>query len=92
MPAPRPHDGKLWVLNSGLELEANLASRDAEARSGLIVIDLKSGDVVPWLRLEGVIDKLYDIAILPGVRRPMALGFKTDKIRRLLSSDAPGSL
>ncbi|MEP4377726.1 MAG: TIGR03032 family protein [Alphaproteobacteria bacterium] len=84
----KPRDGSF----SGLELEDNLAARDAEARSGLIVIDLKSGDIVHWLRLEGLIEELYDVAILPGVRRPMALGFKTDEIRRLLSSDAPQPL
>ena len=49
------------------------------------MIDLKSGDVVHWLRIEGVVRELYDVAILPGVRRPMALGFKTDEIRRTIS-------
>jgi hypothetical protein len=28
-----------------------------------------------------------DVVALPGVRRPMALGFKTDEIRRLISVD-----
>jgi hypothetical protein len=49
------------------------------------VIDLRSGDAVHWLRIEGVVDELYDVVALPGVRRPMALGFKTDEIRRVLS-------
>jgi len=49
------------------------------------VIDLRSGDAVHWLRFEGVVDELYDVVALPGVRRPMALGFKTDEIRRVLS-------
>lgn len=70
---------------SGLALDANLNKRRAEARCGLQVIDLKSGDVVHWLRIEGVVRELYDVAILPGVRRPMALGFKTDEIRRTIS-------
>jgi hypothetical protein len=84
----RPRDGSF----SGLALDENLAARDAEARSGLVVIDLKSGNIVYWLRLEGLIDELYDVAVLPGVTRPMALGFKTDEIRRILSSDTPQSL
>ena len=57
-----------------------------------MVIDLKSGDIVHWLRLEGLIDELYDVAVLPGVKRAMALGFKTDEIRRILSSDTPQPL
>ena len=70
---------------SGLELDKNLAERDGEARCGLVVVDLKSGDAVHWLRIEGVIEELYDVVTLPGAIRPMALGFKTDEIRRTIS-------
>jgi hypothetical protein len=37
------------------------------------------------VRFEGLVDELYDVVALPGTRRPMALGFKTDEIRRVLS-------
>ena len=70
---------------SGLALDANLKSRNAEARCGIQIVDLRTGDVVHWLRMEGVVEELYDVVVLPGVRRPMALGFKTDEIRRILS-------
>jgi len=33
---------------------------------------------------EGIVDERYDVITLPGVRRPMALGFKTDEIRRVI--------
>lgn len=70
---------------SGLALDANLKSRHAEARCGVQIIDLRTGDAVHWLRMEGVVEELYDVVVLPNVRRPMALGFKTDEIRRMLS-------
>ncbi len=73
---------------SGLALDDNLKSRNAEARCGVQVIDLRSGDIVHWLRIEGVVEELYDVVTLPRVRRPMALGFKTDEIRRVLSVEA----
>lgn len=57
----------------------------AEDRCGLLVIDLRTGDIVHSLRLEGVVEELYDVAALPGVRRPMAIGFKTDEIRRIIT-------
>ncbi|MEO0708241.1 MAG: TIGR03032 family protein [Cyanobacteria bacterium J06649_5] len=72
---------------SGLPLDAELDKRDAEPRSGLQIIDLRTGDVVHWLRIEGVIEELYDVVALPGVKRPMALGFKSDEIRRLITVD-----
>lgn len=72
---------------SGLPLDDNLQSRKAEARCGVQVIDLRTGDAVHWLRIEGIVDELYDVITLPGVRCPMALGFKTDEISRVISID-----
>ena len=60
----------------------------AEPRCGLLVIDLRSGDIVHSLRIEGVVEELYDVRVLPGVRRPMAIGLKTDEIRRRDRSSA----
>jgi uncharacterized protein (TIGR03032 family) len=70
---------------AGLALDQALASRGAEARCGLLVIDLRTGDAVHWLRLEGVVEELYDVAVLPGAQRPMALGLVSDEIRRVIT-------
>lgn len=70
---------------SGLPLDDRLQQKGAESRCGIQIIDLRSGDVVHWLRIEGVVQELYDVITLPGARRPMALGFKSDEIRRVLS-------
>lgn len=70
---------------SGLDLDDQLQSRHVEPRCGVQVIDLRSGDIVHWLRLDGMVEELYDVVALPNVRRPMALGFKTDEIRRVLN-------
>jgi hypothetical protein len=69
---------------SGLSLDDNLRTKNAEPRCGLVVIDLRSGDIVHSLRIEGVVEELYDVQVLPGVRRPMAIGFKSDEIRRVV--------
>jgi uncharacterized protein (TIGR03032 family) len=77
---------------TGLELEDQLAARGAEPRCGLLVIDLRTGDVAHWLRFDGMVTELYDVAVLPGVARPMALGHKTDEIERLIAVGDPGAL
>jgi hypothetical protein len=46
---------------------------------------LRTGDLVHWLWFQGIVRELYDVAVLPGVRRPMALGFKSDEIRRTIT-------
>lgn len=68
----------------GLALDERLKARGAESRCGLMVIDLKTGDAPHWLRLGGVVKELSDVAVLAGVRRPAAIGFKNDEIRRVL--------
>ena len=69
----------------GLQLEDELARRDVEQRCGLAVFDLATGDMTGWVRIEGVVRELYDVAFLAGVQRPSAIGFKGDEIRHVIS-------
>lgn len=78
----KPRENKTF---NGLALNERLQSKDVQPRCGLMVIDLRSGDIVHSLRLEGVVAELYDIQILSGVRCPMAIGLRTDEIRRVIS-------
>jgi uncharacterized protein (TIGR03032 family) len=77
---------------SGLQLDEALLKKDVEPRCGLMVIDLNTGTVVDWLRFDGIITELYDVQVLPEVKRPMALGFQTDEISRILTLDPMGKL
>jgi uncharacterized protein (TIGR03032 family) len=70
---------------TGLPLDGALARRNADPICALMVIDLRTGAAVHWLKLEGVVHELYDVVALPGVRRPQAIGLKTDEIRRVLT-------
>jgi hypothetical protein len=72
---------------AGLVLQERLERERVAPRCGLMVVDLRSGDVVHWLRIEGVVRELYDVALLPGRRNPAMIGFRSDEIRRTLSFD-----
>jgi hypothetical protein len=39
--------------------------------------------------IEGVVEELYDVAALPRVLRPMAIGFRSEEVRFLVRP-APG--
>jgi len=73
-----PRDGSF----AGLQLDNELKRRDAEPWCGVQVINLASGDIVEWIRLEGDVTELFDVRVLPGVRRPTATGFLNDEIHR----------
>jgi uncharacterized protein (TIGR03032 family) len=70
---------------TGLPLDETLRQRGAEPQCGLMVIDMKTGDIVHWLKITGLVQELYDVVCLPGIVRPKALGLKTDEIRRALT-------
>ncbi|MFO7854348.1 MAG: TIGR03032 family protein [Paracoccaceae bacterium] len=74
----RPREDRTF---SGLALEERLAREGVGPRCELAIVNLSTGDVEHRLHIEGVVQELYDVAVLPGVARPMALGFRTDEIR-----------
>lgn len=76
----------------GLALEEALRVRGAEAQCALHVINLRTGDAEHFLRVEGVVGEIYDVAVLPGALRPIALGFKTAEIQQTIAVDQPGAL
>ena len=73
----------------GLALDDELAQRGAAAECGVQIIDLRSGEIAHWIRLEGMVRELYDVVVLPGVTRPMAFGFRTDEIERTIALGEP---
>ena len=78
----KPRDNKTF---SGLPLEEHLEEKNAEAKCGLQIINLNIGDIVNWVKIEGVVEELYNVVALPEAWRPVALGFKTDEMRHMLT-------
>lgn len=71
----------------GLELDQKLKDADSEPWCGLQIVDLDTGTCVQWFRIDGAVAEMYDVAALPGVVCPMALGFATDEIMSLITHD-----
>jgi uncharacterized protein (TIGR03032 family) len=79
----KPRDGTFKHLS----LDGELASRDAEAWCGVLIVNLTSGDIVEWIRLEGHITELFDVTVLPAVVCPMSVGPDTPEIYNAISFD-----
>ena len=75
---------------NGLVLQETLEAKKATARCAIYVIDLRTGDMPHWMRMDGAVQELYDVAVIPNCRRPMAIGFQGDEIRRAISVGRPG--
>jgi uncharacterized protein (TIGR03032 family) len=76
----------------GLPLDDELKKRGMQPRCGLFVVDLRSGRIEHEVEISGAVQELYDVAVLPGVRRPRALGFLGDDIHYLLHIAQPEPL
>lgn len=77
---------------AGLALETRLAADGKTAQCGLMVVDLNTGVIEHWLYLNGVVEELFDVVVLPNVRLPRAIGFQDDDIDRLVTFPNSGGL
>lgn len=77
---------------NGLELDDALRQRDTASRCGLAIFNLTTGAMEHWVRLEGVVTELYDVAVLYGTQSPTLVGLKNDEVNRIISVSASGQL
>jgi uncharacterized protein (TIGR03032 family) len=72
----------------GLELDEELAKRDADPWCGVQFVSLTTGDVIQWIRFEGDLNEVFDVSFLPGVRNPMLVGLRTTDVRELITFES----
>lgn len=59
---------------AGLPLAERLAAKGVAPRCGFVVVDTATGTLAHGLTAHHTVEELYDVAVLPGVRRPEAVG------------------
>jgi len=70
---------------TGLALDDRMKEKKVEAQAGLYFIDLKTGAITHSLVFEGIVDELYDVSVLNGVRKPGALGPLGEELKTVIS-------
>ena len=65
----------------GLVLNERLSAEGTAPACQLVVVNLLTGKAEHQLAITGVVEELYDVMSLPGITRPMALGFRSDEIK-----------
>ena len=61
----------------GLPLKDRLADPNAIVRRGLIIIDLRSGEIVEWLWTNDPIEEIFEVVVLPGIKRASVTGLNS---------------
>lgn len=71
----------------GLFLNERLAREGVSPTCAVCIVNLKTGDIEHMLMMEGIVQELYDVVVMPDVVRPRALGFQSDEIRFSIRPD-----
>lgn len=58
----------------GLPIDVTMKASGAAPRCGLLVIDLRNGDIVQWFRFRGDVTELFDVGVIQNIRCPRAIG------------------
>lgn len=73
---------------NGLALNERLDAEDIRAQCAICVVNLRTGDIEHRLEIGGIVEEIYDVQVLQGVTRPMALGFRSDEIKLAIKPEA----
>ncbi|WP_420146385.1 TIGR03032 family protein [Sphingobium sp.] len=73
---------------SGLLLDDEMQRRDAEPWCGIMIVNLLTGDIVHWIRLEGHVTELFDVTAMPDITCPMAIGPESAEIQNSITMAA----
>ena len=72
----------------GLELDAKLQAADSEPWTGIQIINLSTGSVAEWFRIDGAVAEIYDTAVVPGVMCGMSLGLGAGELATFVTTEA----
>ena len=75
----------------GLALDERLRNADSEPWCGVQVIDLATGSVKHWFRIDGAIAELYDVCAVPNTLCAMAVGHAGPEINTLVTVEKRGT-
>jgi uncharacterized protein (TIGR03032 family) len=58
----------------GLPMDDEMKKRGASPVCGVLIVDLTTGETVEWLKLEGGVQELFAVELMPGVKCPSSIG------------------
>ncbi|GAA4740801.1 TIGR03032 family protein [Sphingomonas daechungensis] len=64
-----------------------LARRNLTPICAVMVVDLDAGEIVEWLRLEGEVQELFAIELMPNIKCPMVVGPSTPEFLTTVTFD-----
>jgi len=73
------------LRQSEVENPAPIASEYSESLSGIWIINLESNQVLGFIRFEGDVDQIYDIAVLPSMTYPELIEVDNENVKHIFN-------
>jgi uncharacterized protein (TIGR03032 family) len=70
---------------TGLPLDEILQGRNTEPQCGFWIVDINTGEIIHKFEIQGKVVELYDVQVLPNVKRPLALDLTSTDVTRYIS-------
>ncbi len=80
----KPRYGKIEAM----PISEELTSRNLDPICAVLVIDLAAGEIVEWLRLEGDVEELFAVEVMPGIKCPMSVGPAAEEFSDTITFDS----
>ena len=71
-----------------LPIEAEMNLRQGTPMCGVLIIDLRNGDIVEWVKIEGDVTELFTVVAMPGVTCPMSVGLGSPEFPEVVTFEA----
>lgn len=71
----------------GLALDDKLRAADSEAWTGIQIVNLSTGSVAEWFRIDGAVAEIYDTAVVPEVICGMSLGLGAGELATFVTHE-----
>lgn len=71
----KPRYGKF----ESMPIADEMVNRHLDPICAVLVIDMARGEIVEWLRLEGDVQELFTVELIPGIKCPMVVGPTTEE-------------
>lgn len=71
-----------------LPIEGEMNLRFATPMCGVLIIDLRNGDIVEWMKIEGDATELFSVELMPNVVCPMSIGLGTPEFDNSVTFEA----
>jgi len=75
----------------GLALDDRLRETDSTPWTGIQIIDLQTGTVVEWFRIDGAVAEIYDATLVQGVACGMSLAPNAPELASFITVDDGGA-